>query len=69
VALLEEAEQLISARCRLKGTGHTLFEVLGPEETLSYQALKPHFVAAKVAGKRVQFKRAVLFVDGVRFLP
>jgi hypothetical protein len=66
VALLEEAEQLVSARCRLKGTGYTLFDALSLDEAHDHKLLWPQFIVAQQQGKRAQFKRAALFVDGVR---
>ncbi|KAG1681595.1 hypothetical protein FOA52_014103 [Chlamydomonas sp. UWO 241] len=43
-----------------------VFDVLSDREKAQHQALWPAFLAAKVAGKRAQFHRARLVVDGER---
>ncbi|KAG1679645.1 hypothetical protein FOA52_006162 [Chlamydomonas sp. UWO 241] len=43
-----------------------VFDVLSDREEARHQALWPAFVAAKAAGKRAQFHRARLVVDGER---
>ncbi|KAG1655861.1 hypothetical protein FOA52_012511 [Chlamydomonas sp. UWO 241] len=43
-----------------------VFDVLSDREEAQHQALWPAFLAAKVAGKRAQFHRAHLVVDGER---
>ncbi|KAG1654471.1 hypothetical protein FOA52_006073 [Chlamydomonas sp. UWO 241] len=43
-----------------------VFDVLSAREEAQHQALWPAFLAAKVAGKRAQFHRARLVVDGER---
>ncbi|KAG1651857.1 hypothetical protein FOA52_008560 [Chlamydomonas sp. UWO 241] len=43
-----------------------VFDVLSDREAAQHQALWPAFLAAKVAGKRAQFHRARLVVDGER---
>ncbi|KAG1669392.1 hypothetical protein FOA52_004043 [Chlamydomonas sp. UWO 241] len=43
-----------------------VFDVLSDREEEQHQALWPAFLAAKVAGKRAQFHRARLVVDGER---
>ncbi|KAG1667747.1 hypothetical protein FOA52_016186 [Chlamydomonas sp. UWO 241] len=43
-----------------------VFDVLSDREEARRQALWPAFVAAKAAGKRAQFHRARLVVDGER---
>ncbi|KAG1674411.1 hypothetical protein FOA52_012938 [Chlamydomonas sp. UWO 241] len=52
------------------GTGRRepadIFDVLSDREEAQHQALWPAFLAAKVAGKRAQFHRARLVVDGER---
>ncbi|KAG1670376.1 hypothetical protein FOA52_000136 [Chlamydomonas sp. UWO 241] len=45
-----------------------VFDVLSDREEAQHQALWPAFLAAKVAGKRAQFHRARLVVDGERLL-
>ncbi|KAG1671541.1 hypothetical protein FOA52_011263 [Chlamydomonas sp. UWO 241] len=44
-----------------------VFDVLSDREEAQHQALWPAFLAAKVAGKRAQFHRARLVVDGERY--
>ncbi|KAG1670437.1 hypothetical protein FOA52_010173 [Chlamydomonas sp. UWO 241] len=44
----------------------SFFDVLSDREEAQHQALWPAFLAAKVAGKRAQFHRARLVVDGER---
>jgi len=66
LATLAQADTLVQHRCAFKGTGTTIFEALTPEEERQHAALWPAFVAARTAGKRAQFKRAALIVDGVR---
>ncbi|KAG1656195.1 hypothetical protein FOA52_011996 [Chlamydomonas sp. UWO 241] len=46
-----------------------VFDILSDREEAQHQALWPAFLAAKVAGKRAQFHRARLVVDGERLLP
>ncbi|KAG1661179.1 hypothetical protein FOA52_005984 [Chlamydomonas sp. UWO 241] len=43
-----------------------VFDVLSDREEAQHQAMWPAFLAAKVAGKRAQFHRARLVVDGER---
>jgi hypothetical protein len=69
VGSLEQAELLVQNRCCLKGKGLTVFDVLNPVETRIHRQLWPVFKAAVAAGKRAQFSRAKLVVDGVRILP
>ncbi|KAG1662088.1 hypothetical protein FOA52_006895 [Chlamydomonas sp. UWO 241] len=49
-------------------TNLAVFDVLSDREEAQHQALWPAFLAAKVAGKRAQFHRARLVVDGERAL-
>jgi hypothetical protein len=44
----------------------SVFDVLSDREEAQHRALWPAFLAAKVAGKRAQFHRARLVVDGER---
>ncbi|KAG1677949.1 hypothetical protein FOA52_001367 [Chlamydomonas sp. UWO 241] len=48
------------------GPSAAVFDVLSDREEAQHQALWPAFVAAKAAGKRAQFHRARLVVDGER---
>lgn len=64
VAKLSQADCLIERRCALRGTATSIFEVLSPEEQGQHALLWPLFQAAKAAGKRAQFRRAALFVEG-----
>ncbi|KAG1655148.1 hypothetical protein FOA52_008353 [Chlamydomonas sp. UWO 241] len=52
--------------CRTLDLPAAVFDVLGGREAARHQALWPAFVAAKAAGKRAQFHRARLVVDGER---
>ena len=65
---IAQVESLITARCRLKGTGVVLSEVLAPAETREKQALYQQFQDTRAAGSKAQFKRGRLFVDGKRVL-
>ena len=49
--------------------GWACFDVLSAHEERAHAALWPTFLAAKAAGHRVQFKRARLFVNGIRVIP
>lgn len=64
VSTLSQADCLIERRCALRGTATSIFEVLSPEERKQHALLWPLFQAAKAAGKRAQFRRAALFVEG-----
>ena len=61
-----EASWVVSDRHLLKGTGITIYDVLSPEEQERHDALWPHFLKAQREGKKAQFNRAVLKVDGER---
>ena len=65
------AAELINARHRLKRLipGCHIFEVLSAEERQAHQVLWPIFQAARAEGKKAQFRRARLLVDGVEVLP
>jgi hypothetical protein len=69
VASLTQADSLVRARHALRGSGVALLEVLSPEEEGAHALLWPVYVAARDQGKRAQFRRAQLFIDGVRVLP
>ncbi|KAG1662006.1 hypothetical protein FOA52_012177 [Chlamydomonas sp. UWO 241] len=62
------ADVVVRNRCCLCGLGPSVavFDVLSDPEEARHQALWPAFLAAKAAGKRVQFHRARLVVDGAR---
>ena len=62
----EMAAELVSFRHLLKGSGITLFDVLSAEERKLHRKLWPSYLAALAAGKKAQFSRACLKVDGVR---
>jgi hypothetical protein len=55
---------IVQYRHSLKGTGITVYDVLSPEEQLRHQALWPRFLEARKEGKKAQFHRARLVVDG-----
>ncbi|KAG1666412.1 hypothetical protein FOA52_006521 [Chlamydomonas sp. UWO 241] len=62
------ADVVMRNRCCLSGVDQSaaVFDVLSDREEAQHQALWPAFVAAKAAGKRAQFHRARLVVDGER---
>jgi hypothetical protein len=64
VGSLEQAELLVRRRCALRGGGDLLMEVLTPVEREYRRRLWPAFEAAQEAGKRAQFVRSRLYVDG-----
>ncbi|KAG1665587.1 hypothetical protein FOA52_003234 [Chlamydomonas sp. UWO 241] len=57
---------VVRNRCCLSGVDPSaaVFYVLSDREEAQHRALWPAFVAAKAAGKRAQFHRARLVVDG-----
>ena len=63
VTRLWEAENLVRGRCRLKGSGITLFDVLTAEERRIHQRLLPRYHREVAAGSTAQFHRARLFVN------
>jgi hypothetical protein len=58
------ADRVVRTRCRLKGTGFTIFDVLSSWEEQQHTSLKPLFEEAVAAGKRAQFSRHRLKIDG-----
>ncbi|KAG1655451.1 hypothetical protein FOA52_003931 [Chlamydomonas sp. UWO 241] len=60
------ADTVVRYRRRLRSGGRmsNIFDVLSDREEARHQAPWPAFVAAKAAGKRAQFHRARLVVDG-----
>jgi hypothetical protein len=62
------AETIVRGRCKLRDVDPStaVFDVLSDREEAQHRALWPAFLAAKVAGKRAQFHRARLVVDGER---
>ncbi|KAG1680934.1 hypothetical protein FOA52_009893 [Chlamydomonas sp. UWO 241] len=62
------ADVVVRNHCCLSGVdlSAAVFDVLSDREEAQHQALWPAFVAAKAAGKRAQFHRARLVVDGER---
>jgi hypothetical protein len=66
VSSLEDADAMVRHRCGLKGSPHTIFDVLSPEEDILQKALWPQFLKARAAGHRAQFTRASLKIDGIR---
>ncbi|KAG1680366.1 hypothetical protein FOA52_015457 [Chlamydomonas sp. UWO 241] len=63
------ADVVVRYRCCLSfyvDSSAAVFDVLSDPEEAQHQALWPAFVAAKAAGKRAQFHRARLVVDGER---
>lgn len=59
------ADNIVRQRCCLKGTGISIMEVLSPEEATQHAALWPQYEKAIAAGKRAQFCRSRLKIDGV----
>jgi hypothetical protein len=64
-----EADVITEERHLLKGTGITIYDVLSPEEQECHDVLWTHFLEARRKGKKAQFNRAVLRVDGERVEP
>jgi hypothetical protein len=65
VASLEQADVLVRGRGKaFAGAGVMLSEVLSAREAALHKQLYPDFLRLKAAGRRVQFRRARLFVDG-----
>ncbi|KAG1664032.1 hypothetical protein FOA52_010451 [Chlamydomonas sp. UWO 241] len=62
------ADTVVCYRHRLCSGGRmsNIFDALSDREEARHQALWPAFVAAKAAGKRAQFHRARLVIDGER---
>jgi hypothetical protein len=58
------ADWLVRDRCRLKGTGFTIFDVLSSWEEQQHTSLRPLFKEAVAAGQRAQFSRHRLKIDG-----
>jgi hypothetical protein len=63
------ADTVVRYRHRLRQSGIGVFDVLSDTEEAQHRALWPAFLAAKVAGKRAQFHRARLMIDGERVPP
>jgi hypothetical protein len=55
---------MVYRRCRLKGTGLGIFDVLSSREEQQHEALMPRFRKAQADGKHAQFDRARLKIDG-----
>ena len=64
-----QADAIVEERHLLKGTGITIYDVLSPEEQERHRALWPRFLEARRQGKKAQFNRARLVVDGNRVEP
>ena len=64
VASLEQADNLIGRRCRLKDSGFTLYEVLTPAEQQQLNQLWGAYQQAVADGVHAQFRRSRLFVEG-----
>ena len=71
VATTADADLVVRWRpaLRQQPAGWACFDVLSAHEERAHAALWPTFLAAKAAGHRVQFKRARLFVNGIRVIP
>ncbi|KAG1679698.1 hypothetical protein FOA52_006217 [Chlamydomonas sp. UWO 241] len=60
------ADTVVRWRWKLRQARVAVFDVLSDREEARHRALWPAFLAAKAAGKRAQFHRARLVVDGER---
>ncbi|KAG1670199.1 hypothetical protein FOA52_014975 [Chlamydomonas sp. UWO 241] len=60
------ADTVVRWRWKLRQARVAVFDVLSDHEEARHRALWPAFLAAKAAGKRAQFHRARLVVDGER---
>ena len=74
VATIADADLVVRWRPTLRPlavveAGWACFDVLSAHEERAHAALWPTFLAAKAVGHRVQFKRARLFVNGIRVIP
>jgi len=58
------ADAVVRNRCKLKGSGLIIFDVLSATEGKHHSDLVPRFQEAKAAGQRAQFVRGRLKVDG-----
>ncbi|KAG1655903.1 hypothetical protein FOA52_009845 [Chlamydomonas sp. UWO 241] len=65
------ADTIVRSRRNLRDVDPSaaVFDVLSDREEAQHRALWPAFLAAKAAGKRAQFHRARLVVDGERSVP
>jgi hypothetical protein len=70
VASDAEADTVVRFRHQLNDCGMTtyIFDVLSDSEEAQHWALWPTFLTAKAAGKKPQFQRARLMIDGERVL-
>ncbi|KAG1668385.1 hypothetical protein FOA52_004895 [Chlamydomonas sp. UWO 241] len=59
-------DTVVRWRWKLRQTQVAVFDILSDREEARHRALWPAFLAAKAAGKRAQFHRARLVVDGER---
>ena len=59
-----KADQVVRRRCCLKGTGFTIFDVFSAREEQQHSTLMPRFYEAVAEGKRAQFSRHRLKIDG-----
>ena len=69
VDTLKDARKVIRERHLLKGSGISIHDVLSPDEQLRHDALWPRFLREQRLGKKAQFNRAELRVDGVLMDP
>ena len=68
VGSLAQAEVLVQYRHLFKGSGFTVWDMLSPVEQVLHAKLWPSFREAVALGKKAQFHRARLMVEGVRVL-
>lgn len=58
------ADNLVRARCCLRGSGITILDVLSSKEAAQHRALQPRYNTAIADGQRAQFTRGRLKIDG-----
>jgi hypothetical protein len=66
---VDQVEGLVRCRCRLKGSGSTLYDVLSPSEQKQHDRLWPQYLEARASGAKAQFSRSCLKLNGVRVTP
>ena len=59
-----DADKMVRRRSGLRGSGISVLDVLSPPEAAQHAALQPRYDAAIVEGKRAQFTRSRLKIDG-----
>eukprot|EP00955_Chlamydomonas_euryale_P071187 360993-Chlamydomonas_euryale.AAC.4 len=62
----DSADVILQHRCKFRGSGIVVSEVLTAQEQLEHTAPWPRYQLALLQGCKAQFKRSCLFVDGAR---